>query len=126
MVQLDNDMWGFVLIVLIMFIVISFFSGTISYKGDPDETSQRNFAREILRGNTTVEDVAKENNFNPEHVGKWVDDYKKLAVDYALNAEKHSHELEIKDQDLKWFEKVCEKHIGADWKEKTDYKNRRV
>ena len=126
MVQFENSVWGVVLIGLLLFMIISLFSSTITYKDDPDETSQRKFARDILRGNTTAEDVAKDNNFDPEHVGKWVDDYKKLAIEYALNADKHTHELEIKDQDLKWFEKACEKYIGPDWKEKTDYENRRV
>lgn len=126
MVQFENSVWGVVLIGLVLFMIISLFSSTITYKDDPDETSQRKFARDILRGNKTAEDVAKDNNFDPEHVGKWVDDYKKLAIEYALNADKHTHELEIKDQDLKWFEKACEKYIGPDWKEKTDYENRRV
>ena len=126
MVQFENSVWGVVLIGLVLFMIISLFSSTITYKDDPDETSQRKIARDILRGNKTAEDVAKDNNFDPEHVGKWVDDYKKLAIEYALNADKHTHELEIKDQDLKWFEKACEKYIGPDWKEKTDYENRRV
>lgn len=126
MVQFENSIWGVVLIGLLLFMIVSLFSSTITYKDDPDETSQRKFARDILRGNKTAEDVAKDNNFDPEHVGKWVDDYKKLAIEYALNADKHTHELEIKDQDLKWFEKACEKYIGPDWKEKTDYENRRV
>ena len=36
----------------------------------------------------TAEDVAKDNNFDPEHVKNWVEDYKKLAIEYALNADK--------------------------------------
>ena len=58
MVQFENSVWGVVLIGLVLFMIISLFSSTPNYKDDPDETSQRKFARDILRGNTTAEDVA--------------------------------------------------------------------
>ncbi len=126
MAAFENSVWGILIVFMLMFIVVNMFSGGNKYKDDPDEVGQRKIAREILRGNTTVDDVVKNDNYDPAHVEQWVKDYTKLAIEYALDAEKHTHELELKEQDLQWFEKACEKHIGPDWRDKTDYNNRRV
>lgn len=125
MVEMSSDSIGILFVSLMIFILLCSIGGSC-YNADPEETDRRNFAREILRGNTTIENVANDNNFDPSHVEEWVNEYTQLAIKYAVDAEKHTHEIELKEQDLKWFEQVCEKYIGPDWKTITDFNNRRI
>lgn len=112
---------GIAIVGILFFIVCSIFPGGNEYKPDPDEKGQREVAKKILRGETTADDVAAKEGYDPEHIGKWVKDYTDLAVKYALDSDKYAEHINLLEQDIVWFTKACEKYIGADWKEKTGF-----
>lgn len=110
---------GMAVVGALFFIVCSLFPG--GYKPDPDQKDQREIAKKILRGETTVDEVARDDGYDPSHIGKWVSDYTKLAVEYALDCENHVEKVDLLEQDIAWFTEVCQKYIGDDWKEKTGF-----
>lgn len=116
-----NNAVGFVFVCLIIFIAVILIPGGSKYKPDPDENGQRKIAKSILRGETTVEDVAKNEGYDPEHIGKWVGDYTNLAIKYALDSDKLAEHIVLLEEDIAWFTSVCRKYIGDDWKEKTGF-----
>lgn len=110
---------GIAIVGILFFIVCSLFPG--GYKPDPDEKGQREIAKKILRGQTTAEDVAAKEGYDPEHIEGWIKNYKDLAVKYALDSDKYAEQVILLEQDIVWFTKTCEKYIGADWREKTGF-----
>lgn len=95
-------------------------------KDDPDESVCHEFAKKMLRGETTPEEIAQKEGYDPEHVKKWKDDFTQLAVKYALESDKHNARISLMEDDIKWFKEVCRKYIGEDWEKKTGFADRDI
>lgn len=123
----ERELVVFMVFVLIIVIIVS----SSSPKGssptpDPDADKQNELAREVLRGNTTPEEITEKDGYDIEHVKQWVESYEKAAVQAALEADKTSSRIELMEDDIEWFKETCRKFIGNDWEAKTDFANRFV
>lgn len=116
-----GEMIGIALFAMAVLMVLMCTGGSPAPKPDPDENRQHELAKQMLRGNTTPEKIAEEEGYDLEHVKKWKDDYVKIAVDYALDAEKHNARITLMEDDIQWFKAACRKYIGEDWEAKTGY-----
>ena len=93
---------------------------------EPDESARHEFAKKMLRGETTPEEIAYKEGYKVEQVKKWKDDFTQLAVKYALEADKQSSRISLMEDDIRWFKEVCRKHIGEDWEKKTGFADRDI
>lgn len=93
---------------------------------DPDENKQRELAREMLRGNTTPEEIAEKEGYELDHIKKWKDDYTGLCIKYALDSEKYAAQVRLLEEDIAWFTAVCRKYIGDDWEQKTGFADHNI
>lgn len=119
--QFDKEtlIWiGIILVPLILWML-----PTKRFRDDPDKGTQQKLAKEMLRGETTPEEIAKKDNFDPAHIQKWRDDYAALVVDYVLNAEEKAAEKEGLAADNELLKRICQEYIGDDWETKTGFKS---
>ncbi|MBO5344210.1 MAG: hypothetical protein J6A57_07155 [Ruminococcus sp.] len=80
--------------IVIVVLIVIFFIWVLSLPGgkpppkpkdDPDKDEQRRLALEMLKGNTTPEEVAAKEGYDIEHIKKWKQDYLHSAeVDHNL------------------------------------------
>lgn len=82
------------------------------------ETSGTESKEEYSKENTDKIESEEKKNFTAEEVEK----IKKDSENQKNVLYGHIGRLEM---EIKWFEEVCEKHIGSDWKEKTGYNDRK-
>ncbi len=114
------------LIAIFFFFLITLIPGGKKTAPDPDEDKQREFAKDMLRGNVTPEEIAEKEGYDLEHVKKWKDDYTKLCIKYALDSEKYAAQVRLLEEDIAWFTSICRKYIGDDWEAKTGFADHNV
>ena len=116
------------LIAIFFFFLITLIPSTKEMKVPPDpaEDTQRAFAKDMLRGNTTPEEIAEKEGYDLDHVKKWKDDYTELCIKYALDSEKYAAQVRLLEEDIAWFTAVCRKYIGEDWEEKTGFADHNI
>ncbi len=76
-------------------------------------------AIELLKGGNAAEIAARE-KVSVEELEKWKDDFLESALVFAKNMNSYNE----RENEIHWFETVCEKHIGSDWKKITNYDKR--
>ncbi|MDE6787982.1 MAG: hypothetical protein K2J47_01500 [Ruminococcus sp.] len=93
-------------------------------KDDPDKKTQEKFAVQVLKKNSTPEEIAEKEGYDIEHIKQWVQDYIDYAVKYSFDAKKINAHIDRLTDDIAFLKGICRKYIGDDWEEKTDYQNR--
>lgn len=114
------------LVVIFFFFLITLIPGEKKAVPDPDEDKQWEFAKDMLRGNVTPEEIAEQEGYDLEHVKKWRDDYTELCIKYALDSEKYAAQVKLLEEDIAWFTAVCRKYIGEDWEERTGFADHNI
>ena len=117
---------GLFFLAAFIFIILTLIPGGKKITPDPDEAKQQELAKDMLRGNTTPEEIAEKEGYDIEHIKKWKDDYTQLAIKFALDSDRYAHEVELLREDIEWFKKACRKHIGDDWEAKTGFSDHYV
>ncbi len=118
--QLDKEslIWiGIILIPLILWML-----PTKRFRDDPDKSTQQELAKQMLRGEKTPDDIAREECYDPKHIEKWRDDYAALVVDYVFHAGEKEAELDELAADNELLKKICREYIGDDWETETGFK----
>lgn len=114
------------LIIILIFAMIFVTLFSKKKKNDPDEPVRHDFAKKMLRGETTPEEIAFKEGYDVEQVKKWKDEFTQLAVKYALDIDRHNAKLSLMEDDIKWFKEACRKYIGEDWEKKTGFADRDI
>ena len=58
-------------------------------------------------------------------VEKWVDDFVAGSENFITKKTDLHAKIGELEMEIKWFEHTCQKFIGDDWKEKTEYDKRK-
>lgn len=114
------------LIVMFFFFLLTLIPGGKKAVPDPEEDKQWEYAKDMLRGNVTPEEIAEQEGYDLEHVKKWRDDYTELCIKYALDSEKYAAQVKLLEEDIAWFTAVCRKYIGEDWEERTGFADHNI
>ncbi|MCM1529265.1 MAG: hypothetical protein NC093_04640 [Alistipes sp.] len=118
--QLDKEslIWiGIILIPLILWILPA-----KRFRDDPDKSKQQEFAKQMLRGEKTPEEIAEKEHFDPEHIKRWRDEYAALVVDCVFHAGEIDAALNELAADNELLRMICQEYIGDDWETKTGFK----
>ncbi len=118
--KLDKE--SLIWIAIIVIPLILWLLPTKRFRDDPDEDTQRKLAKAMLRGETSPENIAENEHFDPEHIKKWRDDYAALVVDYVFHAGERDAEKNALASDNELLKKICREYIGDDWETKTGFK----
>lgn len=118
--QFDKESWIWICIIFIPLIL--WILPTKRFRDDPDKGTQQKFAKEMLRGEKTPEEIAQKEHFDPEHIKKWRDDYAALVVDHVFHAGDKEAEKESLTADNELLKKICQEYIGDDWESKTGFR----
>ncbi|MBR6243045.1 MAG: hypothetical protein IKQ90_06095 [Ruminococcus sp.] len=82
-------------------------------------------ALHILTGKTDSKTEAQNHNVPVEEVEKWVDDFVAGSENFITKKTDLHAKIGELEMEIKWFEHTCQKFIGDDWKEKTEYDKRK-
>ena len=115
---------GFVISVIVVFLTISYLVYKVTQSPAPpkekDNAEKYAAAIELLKGGNADEIAARE-GISTEELEKWKGEFLENALAYAKAMNDHANQEIQHKKDIEWFEKACEKHIGADWKNITHY-----
>ncbi|MBR2282972.1 MAG: hypothetical protein IJ874_00925 [Ruminococcus sp.] len=89
----------------------------------PDPNHKDEVAIELLRG-ADVKELARREGKSAEEITAWKDEFLKDALDFAKNKNEYKKRRAECEHEIKWFEDVCSRFIGEDWKQKTGYDKR--
>ena len=117
---------GYVISALVVFSLISFGVFALSRSSEKKEKPQNEkdaAAIELLKGGNAGE-IASREGVSVEELEKWKNEFLDSALDFAKNKNAYLGRVSERENEIKWFEQVCEKHIGGDWKKITNYDRR--
>ncbi|MDE6849678.1 MAG: hypothetical protein K2J44_10115, partial [Ruminococcus sp.] len=77
---------------------------------------------EILKGKSEDDVIAENEGLSKDEIKEWKERFLNDVSDFVEQREQMYNQIGELDVQVKWFKKICEKHIGEDWKEKTGYK----
>ena len=114
---------GLVLIfILFLFLVLALSDDKSTPGTNQDEKDS--IVLELLSGKISIEELARREGVSVDDIKAWREEFINNSAQYSKNRQ-YLEQLQFQyERDIKWFEGVCQKYIGADWKEKTGYNNR--
>lgn len=119
-----TDTGTIIIIAVLLIFVLCLFSGSPDeQKKEYSQDQKDKVAIELLRGADPAE-VAEREGLDVETITQWKNDF--LGSSEKI-AEHRNELLAIQAQqanDLAWFEEVCKKYIGENWKDITGYDQR--
>jgi len=121
---MENPEPGFLISVILGFLAIAYIVYKITKTSEPpaeiDKAKKYAAAVELLKGGN-AEEIAGREGISTEELEKWKSEFLDNAQAFAETMNNSAMREMQYQNDLKWFEKACEKHIGADWKDVTHY-----
>lgn len=121
--NIEMEPMAAVALVLLLFVVFAaMFSSNEKPAKDQDEKDR--ITLEALSGKTPIEEIAEREGVTVDEINAWKEEFINNGMQYSKNRKYLEQQQFQYERDIKWFEETCEKFIGSDWKEKTDYENR--
>ncbi len=96
-------------------------------KPEPKEYEQDykdSIAIEALRGKIELDALAEREGLDTDTIKAWTQEFLNDADHFIRHRREMNDKIAELELDSKWYQEVCEKYIGSDWKEKTNFDKR--
>ncbi len=115
---------GIIVVLFIGLLLAMIGSSDSNPKSDKPQNEKDRITLEALSGKTPIEEIAEREGVTVDEINAWKEEFINNGIQYSKNRDYLEQQQFQYERDIKWFEETCEKFIGSDWKEKTDYENR--